>query len=189
MMDNKLKQRLVGATVLIVLAVIFIPQLLDGDPDSTVTEIKLPPEAEGEFTSKIIPLDEPVPADISTPVDDTKPVSAEVAPPAVVAPPAEDEPSALVTKPELPVAASSPNTASTWVVQLATVSNEKNALKFRDGLRAKGYTAFVESVQGQKGTVFRVRVGPEAERNAAEALRDKLEKEFKVKGIINRYSP
>jgi DedD protein len=189
MMDNKLKQRLVGATVLIVLAVIFIPQLLDGDPDSTLTEIKLPPEAEGGFTSRIIPLDEPVPAGIPAAVDDAEPVNTEPPPPAVVVPPVEDEPNASVTKPELPVAASSPNIADTWVVQLATVSNEKNALKFRDDLRAKGYTAFVESLQGQKGKVFRVRVGPEAERSAAETLRDKLEKEFKIKGIINRYSP
>jgi len=74
-----------------------------------------------------------------------------------------------------------------WVVQLGSFSNEQNALKLRDRLRAKGYTAFVEPVQGSGGKSLRVRVGPELERAQAEAIRDKLQKELKIKGIVGRY--
>ncbi|GMR08322.1 MAG: hypothetical protein BMS9Abin26_1327 [Gammaproteobacteria bacterium] len=62
-MDNELKQRLIGAAVLIILAVIFVPMILDGinaPPEgTTVVEDVKSSSGSGEFSSRIIPLEKP----------------------------------------------------------------------------------------------------------------------------------
>ena len=79
-MDEKLKQRLVGAAVLVALAVIFLPMLLDGPPEPVERTVRLGlperPEFQGE--GQVIPLlpDEPAepatgPALRETPVSDS----------------------------------------------------------------------------------------------------------------------
>ena len=78
-------------------------------------------------------------------------------------------------------------TLSGWVVQVGSFGREANALALRDRLRAKGYTAFVEKARTGKGLVFRVRVGPELERENAERLQTRLSKDFGLKAIVTRY--
>ena len=58
-MDKALKQRLVGASVLVALAVIVLPMLLGGRPDgvSEVRKIELPPQpAELDFETRRYPI-------------------------------------------------------------------------------------------------------------------------------------
>ena len=58
-MDSRLKQRLVGAAVLVALAVIFLPMLVQGPaPDSGVSDVPLSmPEApRGEYETRDLPL-------------------------------------------------------------------------------------------------------------------------------------
>lgn len=51
-MDKRLRQRLIGAAVLIALAVIFLPMLLTGRGSNTVSKkIELPPEPDYHFTN------------------------------------------------------------------------------------------------------------------------------------------
>ncbi len=61
-MDIALKQRLVGANVLIALAVIVLPMLLGGRPDGAAPEsqkIELPPQpAELDFETRRYPIGE-----------------------------------------------------------------------------------------------------------------------------------
>ena len=59
-MEEGLKQRLVGAAVLVLLAVVFVPVLLESDPDESEVGFDLgtPPSAESGFSSRIIPLEE-----------------------------------------------------------------------------------------------------------------------------------
>lgn len=240
MMDSRLKQRLIGATVLIVLAIIFVPMLFE-DEAGSLSDNAIPPKPDFEFNSKVTPLDEPipappapapapasvpppiseappepetftppaeaptapaqepaasaalepppevpVPAPAEAPVDESSPPPAEI--PAAAQPPQSSHAAAGTTPPE--ATPQDPALAQAWVVQMGSFSNEQNALKLRDQLRAKGYTAFVEMVDGAagKGKVARVRVGPEEDRARAEMIRDKLQKEFKIKGIIDRYA-
>ena len=60
-MDEGLKQRLVGAVVLVLLAVIFIPMLFDSSPEPERADVDpgTSPGGEGEFSSRIVPLEEP----------------------------------------------------------------------------------------------------------------------------------
>src|SRR6188508_1555058 len=58
-MDSRLKQRLVGAAVLVALAVIFLPMLVQGPaPDSGVSDVPLsmPDAPRGEYETRDLPL-------------------------------------------------------------------------------------------------------------------------------------
>lgn len=59
-MDKQLKQRVVGAAVLVMLGVIFIPLFLDqGDLNTDVDDVAdVPAMPEDDFSSRVIPLDE-----------------------------------------------------------------------------------------------------------------------------------
>jgi len=73
-MERRLKERLTGASVLVLLAVIFIPMVLDDsqEPDSMITKTNIPEKPNGEFSSRLIPL--PQPEDIIPPEPETEPV-------------------------------------------------------------------------------------------------------------------
>ncbi|MCE3003726.1 MAG: hypothetical protein LW860_13665, partial [Xanthomonadaceae bacterium] len=57
-MDPALKQRLVGATVLVVLAVIFVPMLVDTTPRSEgeAIDLTIPPQPGQTFETQVVPL-------------------------------------------------------------------------------------------------------------------------------------
>ena len=59
-MDRQLKQRVVGAAMLVALGVIFIPLFLDdGALDTHVPDVgAIRPEPQGDFSSRVVPLDE-----------------------------------------------------------------------------------------------------------------------------------
>ena len=59
-MDLALKQRLIGAIVLVVLAVIFVPMLLDGEPPSGVSshDLQIPPPSQPHLTTVTLDLDQ-----------------------------------------------------------------------------------------------------------------------------------
>jgi DedD protein len=56
--ERRLKERLIGAAVLTIIAVIFIPMVLDDTehPPSAIVTTNIPPRPEGEFTSRIVPI-------------------------------------------------------------------------------------------------------------------------------------
>jgi DedD protein len=184
MESSAFKHRLTGAIVLVILAVIFVPMLLDGESPTTITETNIPPKPD-EFSSKVIPLDEitqpaapePPPA-VSPPSSqpgETAPATAPVADAPAPAPAETGKPQSAADKP------------GAWVVQLGSFSSEQNALALRDQLRAKGYTAFVEKTKSGTTSLYRVNVGPEPERARAEAQRDALERDMKQKGMVLHY--
>ncbi|MFN2308421.1 MAG: SPOR domain-containing protein [Gammaproteobacteria bacterium] len=70
---------------------------------------------------------------------------------------------------------------------MASLSNKNNAMALQTRLRGLGYSTFVEEARTAQGVVFRVRVGPELERANAEKLRDRLEQQVQLKGLVTRY--
>lgn len=208
-MEERLKQRLVGATVLVALAVIFVPMLLDGEGDSQ-SDTAIPPKAEqglgrpapgtgavlpagAEVQDKVPAADAPAGAAVqigaereeaeranAVPVEPAgkSPAEAKPVPAAASKLPGQEAPRSDVAPAAGPTA---------WVVQVASFSREENALALRDKLRAAGYTAFIERLRQPGEDIFRVRIGPEVERARAEALRDRLEREIKAKGIVQQH--
>jgi DedD protein len=74
---------------------------------------------------------------------------------------------------EAPAAA----TPTGYAVQLAAFADDKGANALAAKLRKSGYAAYTEAVQTSRGTLWRVRVGGYATREAAVAARDKLKAE------------
>lgn len=210
-MERQVKQRVVGAAVLVVLAVIFIPLFLDsGGVDTAVPEIEtVPPLPQDDFDSRIVPLGEdevtemeraattPLPppmvreevaaepprgeATAAEPSDGSTPESA----PATVSQELSDVAGGAA---EQPVEVPAPRTEiDSWTVQLGSFGDHDNARRLIDRLREKSYPAYLERRDEQGKTVFKVRVGPHISRADADRVRDELETAFKLKGMLVRY--
>jgi DedD protein len=195
-LNEHIKQRLVGAVVLVSLAVIFVPMLLDSGEKGGMPMFgsNIPEKPAYKFEPLDIPLEpvKPIEADKPLLVEKPEPASPTVKPAPEKAKqpvPAKVEEKPLVVKAETPTEpAKATADANAWVVQVGSFSNSANALKLRDKLRAKGFTAFVEKLESDGSTAYRVRVGPELKREIADALRDKLQNQMKLKGIVMGYS-
>ncbi len=210
MIEEKLKQRLVGATVLVGLGVIFIPMLLDNSGNSGTSEsaIKAPSRPSDSFTS--VPLAEK-PAERAPPkLQEPPPLPARVEPPRLEAVlPGEPAEEGVAPKemlevdpaqaggraskaakgvgkaPAPPPAAKAEKRAGTHVVQLASFSSEGKAVALKTRLRKRGYNAFVERIPVRGGKLFRVRIGPLSELKAKK-LQAKLAKDINLQGMVIR---
>ena len=165
-MDERMKQRLIGAAVLVVAAVVFVPMLLDQERESPSQPSPgiLPPQP-----SPSPPPPPPEDADARAVPLDSKP------------PPVVEKPAKAVTAPAaVEPAPRAPAVKPGFAVQLGSFSKADNALGLRDKLKAKGYKAFLKS----SGDVTRVYVGPQRDRAAAEKELKKLLADIKMKGIV-----
>jgi DedD protein len=188
-MDQKLKQRLVGAVVLISLAVIFIPIILEGPDDEWSphsqgmpeppkidyrAQIELPPTDAGPSTQQAPAVVEPVAEEAAVP----EPAAGEAAAKSVAA----------VQEPKPPVHAPLPATAipaDAWLIQVGSFSLQPNARGLRDRLRQAGFEAFLQDVETASGEItYRVLVGPLDDRATAEKLQKRLLREQQLKGLV-----
>jgi DedD protein len=195
--ERKVKERLVGAAVLMGAAIILIPEMLSGPdrkpaaepataqarndaPIKTYTiDLNHPGEQPAVVDNRAPPPEAP-PTEDADPVqpadgDQAKPEGSQQsqpAPSAVVEQPTATRPPA--SAPERPLAsrAEAP-TSGRWAVQVGTFSKEANAQRLMQELREQGHSAFVMPLKSGSGTLYRVRVGPMKDRASAEAkLRD-----------------
>lgn len=91
------------------------------------------------------------------------------------------------TKPVAPGTAEPPKPAplsAGFAVQLSAPSVESEALALRDRARAQGFSSFVQKIETEGGVRYRVRVGPVADRSAAESMRDAVNAKLGTKGIV-----
>ena len=186
-MDRALKERLIGAIVLVVAAVLIVPVFLDGPADDgeVVTErVTLPGQNDQPRMQQTIVLerdrDEPVPvvsaAPEPAPIEQPEPAS--VSEPEKAPPPVPQKTQAVAEKvvdddPPAPRDAT-PATGSLWAVQLGSFSNRANAEKLAADLRAEGYAAFLSGLSTNSGELLRVRVGPQKDRESAEGVASSL---------------
>jgi cell division septation protein DedD len=179
-MDPGLKQRLVGAAVLVALAVIFLPMLVKGPaPDSGVSDLSLtmPPAPAGEYVTRDLPLVTPEASSPTAlggdrlPTVDTAnpPVSAPMplgeAPPPTAAELPAPEPAASRTR--LPASVAGGNHA----VSFGAYATRDNARVVVARLRAAGLPGYEEPTTAGGNPAWRVRIGPYASRADAEAAR------------------
>ncbi|ELC7321629.1 SPOR domain-containing protein [Stenotrophomonas maltophilia] len=135
------------------------------------------------------------PSAATAPSASSNPVRSESLPPST--PAAKPEPPKPAPKPEpKPEAtASKPATAPTtpaapaasgvgFAVQLGAFGQANDANALRDKVRAAGFSAFVEQVRTEKGTLHRVRVGPVANRADAEQLKAQVAAKVGVAGMV-----
>ncbi|MDX1297647.1 MAG: SPOR domain-containing protein [Pseudomonas sp.] len=197
LLDKGLKQRMVGALVLLALAVIFLPMLLSREDESQRVQVDAPampvaPVApEVELQPVVVPQpqllpDEPIGADATQslePVD--TPVVEPPAPPVVPAPPVA-APKPAVVPPQVASSKLDVNSLPiSWSVQLASLSSGDGAQKLQKTLRSQGYNAYIRTFDGMN----RVFVGPLIERAEADRLRDQLNRQHKLNGFVVRFQP
>lgn len=184
-MESGLKQRIIGALVLVVAAVIFLPMLLSGQDETVQVEVDVPPAPVMDDTDIAPPtpptLPEPAPVPEIPGAPEGQPVAEpeqEIAliepPPSAVTPPVEPS-----TDPA-PVAASEGD----WVVQQASFSSQSNAESFRQTLAGQGYNAYVRAAEVAGKQMHRVFVGPLSTREAAAQVRDELQRHHDNKGSV-----
>lgn len=197
-MDAQLRQRLIGATVLIALAVIFLPMLLSGRQESGSQEVSLDippagtPASAGEERTVTLPADRtpaPVPVQIPATEEPIASVDTSTAPPAETAPSAPapiqrtPEPSAAPPAPVAPpptpaptaAAAAPPPTVSNgggqFHLRLGSYSQADRAKSLVDQLARLGIAADAQAFQSNGKSLYRVQSAGFASRTAAETAR------------------
>lgn len=202
-MDTHSKERLTGAVILVTVVVLLVPELLSG-PSPSAPPAASETVDEAPLRSYTIDLADsrprpPSPADVSVPAPaaatkSATPAREDPASKVEEAPSApeqsgtaareasgstQDAPAAPPTPvASAPKASEQPQPAAPtagWVVQIGSFASRENAERLTKELKSKGFAAFVsQSTKGKK--LYRVRVGPEVDRAAAEALAGRLRK-------------
>ncbi|MGB9100459.1 MAG: SPOR domain-containing protein, partial [Stenotrophomonas indicatrix] len=98
----------------------------------------------------------------------------------------EPKPEATASKPATPPTTPAAPAASGvgFAVQLGAFGQANDANALRDKVRAAGFSAFVEQVRTEKGSLHRVRVGPVANRADAEQLKAQVAAKVGVAGMV-----
>jgi cell division septation protein DedD len=187
-MDSRLKQRLVGAAVLVALAVIFLPMLVQGPaPDSGAASVPLsmPPAPREDFQTQELPLvtpggapadgalgmDAPAPAEATAPAAATAPTTPVVSPLASGAPGTATDTAVPAAQP----IASAPLHAATaggdYAVSFGAYASTAAADRVIGSLRSAELPAWREATTSGGKPAWRVRIGPFATRAEAESAR------------------
>jgi DedD protein len=199
-LEQQAKERLTGGVILVILLVLLVPELLTGprgapppppaQPDqapmrSYTMDLGESPHANSApvaASTAVAPASQPAPAN-RAPVPDeatTAPqtAAAESEPPP--APPMTDVAQRAVAAPKVvttpkPSPAREPeHAAATWTVQLGTFSSRENALHLVANLKSHGFNGSVLEATKSGHKLFRVRVGSEHDRAAAQKLAARL---------------
>ena len=184
MMDRALKERIIGAVVLVLVAVLVVPVFLDGPPgeQEIISEsVALPGQSDQKSQTVVLNRDrtEPVPTTGNGTQAQPKPAPVKstreseprpqqpVAQPAAQ-PPAQDEPKQSPPQNE--------STTGMWAVQLGSFGNQENAERLVSELRKQGFAAFRSKLTTNSGELHRVRIGPQEDRDRAEDMAAQLQR-------------
>lgn len=192
-MDERLKKRLVGATVLVSLVVIFVPMLLEHEPviETGIIKSNIPPRPETDFSSRVLPLESET---LSPSLDEIVPLQSEENSGQVQALPQKPKIKAQskkpVTKTVKPAPVEQRVGLSAWVVQVGSFGKRENAERVEKLLKSKKFPAFIERAGVKGKTLFRVKVGPEIDRKLAEQMLTQVNRQLKpmkLKGKLESY--
>lgn len=238
LLDEGLKKRLIGATVLVSLVVIFVPMLLENSAERGpgIESSNIPPRPDRPFTQDVLPKEgqslsapptivrlQPLKKEVPAPVrpryqmepvpvekpsassrvkQQSRPAPKPVARAKSVAKPkpaskpkpaprAKKAPAATPPAKAKERVASKPRrtSISSWVIQVGSFSSRGNADKLVKQLRAKSFSAFVAQASVKGKLLYRVRVGPEADRGQAEKSLARLNQEMNSLGVSGSIRP
>ena len=165
------RHRLIGATVLVLLAVIGFPLIFDTKPREVDADIRIDMPDKDRVRSNQ-PPSAPAPA-VSTPVAD--------ADMALNAKPVEEieKPSQAQAKEEVVLSTPEVNTkpeeaAPRFIVQVGAFEQDSKAKEVRAKLEKAGIKTYTHIAQTKEGKRIRVRVGPFASKEEAQKTVDKI---------------
>jgi DedD protein len=201
-MDRRLKERLVGATILVVLIVLIVPELLSGPKPAARAPA---PVAGGPVepvrnvtvdlaTSKATPAEDlaSAAASSSTPASPPSITTLKAQQPTQLAQPAQPALEKESSPPNAPLLTPKPGTVTasaegshhSWALQIGSFASRANAEKQMRRLKAHDSSVYVSSSGKGPSSRYRVRIGPFADRAAAEKVMMRLRKEGQSASLV-----
>lgn len=200
LLRKRARRRLVGAVTLVILAVVFLPMILDSEPKQEQQEIDIliPSEDQVNEASPWMTPSEPFDDDISARPEEPLPFSVPEFSQA------EDDSTELYGTPRIPIPASKPHYSKpiiqaarpasptkidtpkgegAFVIQLGAFADPSKARQQQQNLAASGVDAYIETIKVGNNEMVRVRVGPFPTRKAAEEGYEKLKK-MGLSGVV-----
>ena len=182
-MNEQTKRRLLGGSVILLLAALFLPRLfidLDKDvshdppPEFVALKIRPAPPPSQEIEAKLDRLKENVQPQAESTAEGEKKRRSEP----------KDKAGGLdaVTFDEsgIPVR---------WVVQVASLRGKEEAEKLKQQLAAKGFTTFTYAHKQQEDDIiYAVYVGPTLQRPKADRHKEEIDKLFKTDGRVRKWN-
>ncbi len=194
------KHRIIGAIVLVAVAVIVVPLILHNrepaQPPVPVAEMPVPDNkvvttpVTPELTPPPMPMTpgtEPPAAGAAAPAPNSEAATPTTAPEPA---PTESRPTtapAQTHKPHKPAPPAAIHPGRGWVVQLGAFSRRANALHLKKRLAHRGFRAELDNVRLDGKSGVRVRVGPVRSNSEARALQVRIAKETGIKGVVRAY--
>lgn len=206
------KHRILGAIIVVSLAVIFLPMILsDGNapprPESPASKVSEAPQPDTKVlhmpAASLDPALAP-PASVAgasepkaaSPAQQGSPIKSDPTASALARPKTLDQkaPTKVVTtqRRESPATEDAtktdvPSKTEGWILQVGTFSSDENARRLRDRLQKDGFLVNLQNVELKGRKVVRVRVGPFRQKHVAMEARSKIEKEVGLEGVILAY--
>jgi DedD protein len=196
-MERRVKERLIGASILVVLIVLVVPELLSGpkpvrpppslaavapEPLRNVTVDLSTSKAPANSDLEPAPIVAPAPAPAaSTPAPAPAPAPAQAQASSEASPEGSpNSPPAVETPQASPIS----TTHASWAVQLGSFASRSNADNLTHQLKAQGFSAYILTGGSGSAARYRVRIGPLADRESAERTAVKLKSLGHVSSII-----
>lgn len=174
-MNEQTRYRVTGSLFLLAVAVIVFPMLFDGEG---LPPVEVEPLTVERVAPKVMRREDLAPA--TDLLERAAELSAQV-----------DDEGYLTdggTRFGEPILTEADDTTRVWAVQLASFSDEENALNLRDRLRQDGYEAFISTMRKNDEVLSRVAVGPLLDRDDADTLRDTLSQDLSLDARIVAFS-
>jgi len=202
-MATALKQRIVGAIVIVCVLAIFLPVLLHKSKTQTTQQVPMPIPSPSTLSQISLQLPAqpagqavaPVHAAPAAPTPTQKVVALEKA---VVEPPIRPRAQLAKTHPapvqqhyahaiNTKILQSAVSTPQAWVVQLGSFSQVHNATKLVKTLRKRGFDAYTRVGYVKQRRITCVFVGPEIHHSTIEKISARLYHDLHIKGFVRKY--
>ena len=177
-MDIALKQRVIGALIIISVAVIVIPSVLDGPViKSRQLVLDVPPQPElqvykanaEKYQSLVDAVEEGVEIDQKqAEVEEPEKLESFISKFSSVAPPR-------------------PTLDPVWTVQLGSFTQIGNAKDLKNKLQKNKFRSYMRKSKTEKGIRYRVFVGPDIREADANKTVQQLQKTFGLSGLVVRF--
>ena len=198
---QRARRRLIGATALVLAAIIGLPMIFDADPNKPLAD-----DVETQIPDKLSPLPnspapqaavQPAPqaitpgsAEVKTPAEPPAAAKAETVPDVRPAPEpvkklkpsaeSSDKPAVEQTAERKAAPDGDKSQAKEksrkYVLQVAAVNSQAKAEELQSRLKKLGIKAYWQKINAKDGERFRVRVGPFASREEAEKMQTRVKK-------------
>ncbi len=206
-MNSALKNRLVGTVIIVALAVIFLPDLLDGKKQTKqdiqvsipkvpeVLSMQQPSEVDIEILNQQAQITASI--ELETAVDDEPSAELESSRPTMSIPTTNNPSSKLNMQPQnqnaslanqTQILITDPQDSAGWVVQLGSFRHQKNVRELMNVLEKAGYRTFSRPVQTPSGELTKVFVGPEIEQEKLKMALPHLNEITKLKGRLTPFT-